>query len=128
MLLPLLPLILTILLVILALAISLYFRVESVDAETAFEMVRDGAVLVDVRTPKEYEEWHPGEAVNINLFSKDFSRRIEELDRNAEYVVYCRTGHRSAIAVRKMRKMGLKAYNLKGGVRRMGVFVTRKRY
>ncbi len=47
------------------------------------------------------------------LFFRDFDRRIEELKKGMEYVVYCRSGHRSAVAVRKMRKIGLEAYNLK---------------
>ncbi len=88
------------------------FRVESVDAEEAAKMVESGAVVIDVRTPKEFEEWHYSCAVNLNLF--DF--HVDGLDRAKRYIVYCRSGHRSAIAVRKMRKMGFEAYNLKGGI------------
>ncbi len=97
----------------------LYFRVESVDVEEALQMIENGAVVIDVRTPEEYEEWHLNGAVNINLFSRDFGRKIKELRKDCEYIVYCRSGHRSAVAVRKMRKAGLDAYNLKGGVKKL---------
>ena len=48
---------------------------------------------------------------------KEFITRIEELDPEANIVVYCRSGARSGWAVERLLEMGFdKVWNLKGGV------------
>ena len=59
-----------------------------------------------VRTPEEFDEGHLEGARNIDVSAEDFESRIEELDRSASYVVYCRTGSRAAAAVRTMLDAG----------------------
>jgi phage shock protein E len=68
--------------------------------------VASGAVLVDVRTPSEFAAGHLDGAVNIDVQSPDFSQRIAALDPTATYLVYCRSGNRSAQAVSSMRAAG----------------------
>lgn len=67
---------------------------------------RGGTVLLDVRTPEEYAAGHLPGAVNIDLSAADFASRIEQLDRQATYGLYCRTGSRSAAAMAFMRDAG----------------------
>jgi phage shock protein E len=62
----------------------------------------DGARPIDVRTPEEHAAGHLPESVNIDVTAADFEQRIAELDPQASYVVYCRTGNRSASAVETM--------------------------
>lgn len=64
------------------------------------------AILIDVRTPDEYASGHLEGAVNIAVEASDFAARIAELDPAGSYVVYCRSGRRSAIAVQQMQAAG----------------------
>ena len=67
----------------------------------------EGAAVIDVRTPEEYAEGHVEGATNIDVQASDFDDRIAELDRDTTYVVYCRSGNRSADAAERMREAGL---------------------
>jgi phage shock protein E len=73
--------------------------------------------VIDVRTPEEYAGGHLGGAVNIDLNSGDFRERINELPKDAAYLVYCRSGSRSAAASAVMAELGFKEiYNMTGGI------------
>ena len=67
----------------------------------------EGAAVIDVRTPEEYAEGHVEGATNIDVQATDFDDRVAELDRDTTYVVYCRSGNRSADAAERMREAGL---------------------
>ena len=59
---------------------------------------------------------HIPRAKLYNLYDKEFLKKISKLDKNKTYLVYCRSGHRSSIAVEKMKKLGFKKlYNMLGG-------------
>lgn len=66
-----------------------------------------GNVVIDVRTPEEYASGHAPEAQNINLNGGSFAEEVGKLDPNTTYVVYCRSGNRSAQAAAIMRQEGL---------------------
>ena len=75
------------------------------------------AILLDVRTPEEFESGHLPGALNINVQGLDFHEQIENLDPHNAYFVYCRSGGRSAAACRYMDSKGFEeVYNLKGGI------------
>lgn len=75
------------------------------------------AVILDVRTAKEYAESHLNGAINIDfLQTKDFEKRIADLDKSKTYYVYCRSGKRSHNAAVKMRALGLNVIDMKGGI------------
>jgi len=63
-------------------------------------------IVLDVRTPEEFKEGHIKGAVNIDIRQEDAFRKIDKLDRKAKYLVYCRTNHRSGIAVDHMIQSG----------------------
>jgi phage shock protein E len=67
---------------------------------------RDDVVVVDVRTPEEFREGHLVDAVLLDLTGGVFAERVGELDRDATYLVYCRSGNRSGQAVRMMADLG----------------------
>ena len=70
--------------------------------------------LVDVREPHEYEICHL-DGVLVPLGS--LAGRLDELDRNAHIAVHCRTGGRSANAVKLMRGAGFtNVWNVNGGI------------
>ena len=74
------------------------------------------AVILDVRTPEEYAEGHLENAVNKNVFDKDFATYMSTLGKDKTYFVYCLAGKRSHIAANDMRKKGLTVYELDGGI------------
>lgn len=81
--------------------------VRVVDAPTAVELIASGGPLViDVRTPEEFAAGHVEGARNIDVQSPDFSAQVAELDPQGGYVLYCRTGNRSAAAASILREMG----------------------
>jgi rhodanese-related sulfurtransferase len=89
-------------------------RHELVDAASAAELLRDGAVAVDVREPSETYEHLPG-AVLAPL------GRLEELRTSLPggrpLVVYCGHGERSATGLSLLARAGLGPfYNLDGGI------------
>lgn len=79
---------------------------------------KDNAVILDVRTPQEYQTGRIENAQNIDYNAPDFKEKINALDKNKPYFVYCLAGGRSTAAVSYMRENGFKeVYNLAGGVR-----------
>ncbi|MFO7548811.1 MAG: rhodanese-like domain-containing protein [Acidimicrobiia bacterium] len=92
--------------------------VRLVDAETAAGLATsDGVVVLDIRTPEEYAAGHIEDSLNIDFYAADFADRIAALDREASYVMYCRSGNRSDAAANLMRDLGFDdVAELDGGV------------
>jgi rhodanese-related sulfurtransferase len=74
------------------------------------------AVLLDVRTSAEFLSGNIKGAKNIDFYASDFRDKINSLDKDKEYFLYCRSGARSASACNMMAKSGYKVYNLDGGI------------
>ena len=95
--------------VVLGLA-ALFFAFRSsqrnhVSGSRARELVADGALLVDVRTPAEFASGHLPDAINIPV--QELSARLVELGpRDRTIVLYCRSGARSARAARSLEQAG----------------------
>jgi phage shock protein E len=66
----------------------------------------DSRIVIDVRTPAEFAAGHIAGAQNIDVEASDFKDRIAALDPKAPYLVYCRSGRRSAIAAQQMVDAG----------------------
>jgi rhodanese-related sulfurtransferase len=74
-------------------------------------------IIIDVRTADEYNSGHLADAVNIDYYSPDFKTNISKLDRNKEYLIYCRTGIRGTASTQIMLDLGFnRVYNLSGGI------------
>jgi NADPH-dependent 2,4-dienoyl-CoA reductase/sulfur reductase-like enzyme/rhodanese-related sulfurtransferase len=71
-----------------------------------------GAVLLDVRTESELEAGRFPNALNIPL--NDLRERMDELDKEQEYIISCRSGQRSYIGERLLKQSGFKVKNLDG--------------
>jgi len=72
-------------------------------------------VILDVRTASEYEEGYIEGAVNIPV--QELSARLDELSREDELLVYCRTGNRSAQAVDILQDVGFtNMYHMNAGI------------
>ena len=64
------------------------------------------SVILDVRTVAEFGEGHLEGAVNYDVEDGTFAAQLATLDKNASYVLYCRSGRRSAIAADMMKSAG----------------------
>lgn len=72
--------------------------------------------LIDVRTPKEYDEGHINDAILIDFLADNFKEEIQTLDKNKPVYLYCRSGGRSGKASKLMEELGFtKIRDLEGG-------------
>jgi rhodanese-related sulfurtransferase len=75
-------------------------------------------IVLDVRTPREFQAGHLAGAINIDWNGSEFAKKAEALDKSKTYLVYCASGNRSAKASDKMSQLEFpKLYNLEGGIR-----------
>ncbi len=73
-------------------------------------------VIIDVSTPQEYKDLHLEGAINLNLLSRFFKTRLDIMDKDRTYLVYCKVGGRSKIAQKLMQQVGFQTvYNITGG-------------
>ncbi|VAV92985.1 hypothetical protein MNBD_ALPHA04-11 [hydrothermal vent metagenome] len=90
-----------------------------VDASSASKLLEEDktAVLLDVRTPEEFNAGHIDGAENIDFKSPDFVDKIGNLAKDKHYVVYCGSGKRSGKATAKMDELGFtKITDVDGGI------------
>ena len=74
-------------------------------------------VVLDVRTPAEYNEGHISNSINVDYEAPTFLSEVNKLDKSKTYAVYCRSGRRSGLATEIMAKNGFKSvFNLNGGI------------
>ena len=79
-------------------------------------MVQPNTVILDVRTPAEYQQGHIPHATLINFHDQNFSQQLDSLDKSKTYLVYCGSGSRSSKASALMEKKGFaNIYNLENG-------------
>lgn len=76
------------------------------------------SVILDVRTQEEWAKGNiPGAILNDIYTGQAFIYRLEDLDKNKKYYVYCHAGGRSAKACQIMEQLGFPhTYNLIGGI------------
>lgn len=81
-------------------------------------MKKKNTVIIDVRTLEEYESGYIGNAVNYDVLdSIAFLHTISALDKNKNFLLYCKSGRRSGKALVMMKDKGFKkVHHLKGGI------------
>lgn len=94
-----------ILLIALFISTSLFAEVEDIQPSKLTSRIEQGAALIDVRTPEEYDKGHVPGAINIPL--SEFSESNAELMAIAEkeIILYCRSGFRAGKAANKLLQM-----------------------
>lgn len=86
----------------------------SVDGATALRMVREGAMLIDVRERAEWKTGHAPQALHLPL--RDVAQAQRRVKPDTPVVVMCASGMRSRTAARQLRALGLRATSLSGGI------------
>ncbi|MCX8063217.1 MAG: rhodanese-like domain-containing protein, partial [Anaerolineales bacterium] len=90
-------------------------RVPEINVQQAYEKYQQGAFILDVRQP---EEWNEGHIPNTTLIPLDqLAQRVNEVPRDREIVVVCRSGNRSREGTRILLENGFKQVSsMAGGV------------
>ena len=93
-------------------------RVVSVDAAAeTFENPPEDLIVLDVRTIEEFEEARLADATMIDFYQPDFASQIADLDPDAPYLLYCRSGNRSGQARALMEDLGFtNVSDIEGGI------------
>lgn len=95
--------------------------VAKIDVSSASKVAaaEDNTIIIDVRTPAEYDQSHIPDALNLNVQDDAFVEMLETLDRDNRYIVHCTKNPadgRSSSALEIMQEMGFrKLLSLEGG-------------
>ncbi len=89
---------------------------KTITPEEVLKMIDEGQEIniIDVREPEEIATGKISIAKEIPLGTLEF--HVEELDKNLEYIMVCRSGRRSAQATEFLEEKGYKASNMEGGM------------
>jgi phage shock protein E len=86
---------------------SLFGKTEKVDFK---KMVADGAVILDVRTPQEFNSGHIKGAMNIPV--QDLGSQLKRIKKDKPVITCCASGMRSATAASVLKSAGFtEVYN-----------------
>jgi phage shock protein E len=88
-------------------------------AKQGWQMIEQGAMVIDVRTPEEFNAGHLDQAVNYPLSELD--KHIAALDKSQPIVLYCRSGNRSGQALAYMESKGFTALHNAGGLNEINI-------
>jgi rhodanese-related sulfurtransferase len=83
---------------------------KNITVDQAEKVIKSDAnvVVLDVRTPKEFQAGHIKGATNINFMDKEFAKKMESLDKSKTYVIHCQGGGRSWRACEQIKTMDFK--------------------
>jgi len=98
---------------ILVLSLSLFSgcsKVSDEDLRAAHKAADQGAMIIDVRSKKEYDNGHIDNAVNIPLDYLD--KMYGRIPKDKEIIVYCRSGSRSMVAAHLLRGQGWTVHDI----------------
>ena len=75
----------------------------------------NNTILMDVRTREEYKEGHIPGSINVEL---DYIDSVTDVikDKDSKIYLYCRSGHRSGIALNRMKELGYTDLTNIGGI------------
>jgi rhodanese-related sulfurtransferase len=91
-------------------------RVREVSVEETLKRIGDGAALIDVREDNEWDAGHAEGATHLGrgIIERDIVGKFP--DKDAELILYCGGGYRSALAAVNLQKMGYRnVFSMSGG-------------
>ncbi|KKU62389.1 MAG: Rhodanese-like protein [Candidatus Amesbacteria bacterium GW2011_GWC1_47_15] len=87
-------------------------------AEFEQNTTKKDTTIIDLRTAQEYAAGHIANAVNADFYkTNEFGKFLNGLDKNKQYMIYCRSGNRSGQTLKLMEQKGFtQVTNLEGGI------------
>ena len=93
-------------------------NIREVSVDGTPDRIKHGAALIDVREDNEWETAHAAGAVHLGrgIIERDIVSAFP--DKDAELILYCGGGFRSALAASNLQKMGYtNVVSMDGGIR-----------
>ncbi len=95
--------------------------INNINTQEAFALIQENEgnpdfVIIDVRTPEEFISGHLENALNLNFNADAFRDELRGLDIDKTYLIYCRSGNRSARAATVMEELGFREVYDMGGI------------
>lgn len=96
--------------------------IENISARTASALIEENLanpdfIILDIRTPKEFDAGHIDGARNIDFYAQSFATEFRSLDREKTYLIYCRSGNRSKQLMGAVEKMRFKkVFHMRSGL------------
>ena len=85
-------------------------------AQFKVQMAKEEGILLDLRTPAEYNDGFVKGAHLMDYYNEGFKRDLGTLDKEKTYYIYCRSGGRSGKTLKLMKEMGFKkVYDMSDG-------------
>jgi len=86
---------------------------EDVTCKQAYELIEkhksdSNFVIIDFRPQEKYNAAHIKNALYLDVFSEYADKWLSILDKDKTYLIYCTIGHRSKIALKKMKDLDFK--------------------
>ena len=105
----------TTILVIAAVVVIIFMMKQAgqISAKDAFEKLKAGALVIDVRSAGEFNSGHLAKAINIPLdeIETELPKRVK--DKSQVLLLHCQSGMRSGMAKKKLNGLGYtNAFNL----------------
>lgn len=101
------------LIAVFALAYIFRRRPGQVSVKEAQKCLSKGALVIDVRTPAEFDIRHLPQAINLPVDQIEITLPARVTDKNQPILLHCRAGRRSALAMQKLNAVGyINVYNL----------------
>ncbi len=85
------------------------FRDVTVEEAAALLEKEDDLVVLDVRTPREFEAGHLKGAKMVTFGGEDFERELAKLDRKQTYLMHCASGGRGSKTLEVMKRLGFES-------------------
>ena len=101
---------------IIAAVVAVVFMLKTagqISAKDALAHLKNGALVIDVRSPGEFNSGHLSAALNLPLDEIETALPRRVPDKNQVLLLHCQSGMRSGMAQRKLKSMGYaKVFNL----------------
>lgn len=102
-------------LIVLAFFVLLYLlkRVGQISAQDAQRHLQNGAIVIDVRSPAEFNSSHLPSAINLPLDDIEVQLPRRFANKNLCLLLHCQSGMRSGVAKKKLQALGYRnSFNL----------------
>jgi len=84
--------------------------------QQAWQLIKQGALIIDVRSTEEYASGHLPYSLHIPYEQVEQQFAQLELRKDRSVVLYCRSGNRAGIAYKALEKIGYTALHNGGGL------------
>ncbi len=84
-------------------------------AELVDQAPDNGWSIIDLRTNEEVAAGYIAGSAQVDFYGPDFEAKLDSLDKDVHYLIYCNSGNRSGTTLRIMKDLGFKHVTELGG-------------